>query len=156
MEIRPVRDGDAPALAALFFASVRQIAGRHYTAEQVAAWAPNVPAADGFIRRAGDGRTLLVAIGDDGQPIAYGDLEPDGHIDHIFCVPEAAGRGVGRQIYEALERAARSAGIGTLVVEASEPARRFFEKQGFTLIGRNDFQLNGVAIHNYTMRKALS
>jgi len=156
MEIRRFRDSDASALAEIFFASVRQIGGRHYTAEQVAAWAPGLPDADAYTRRASDGRTLLVATGENGQLIAYGDLEADGHIDHIFCSPEAAGRGVAGQLYEELERVARSAGINVLFVEASEPAKSFFQKQGFELIGRNDFELNGVAIHNYRMRKSLS
>ena len=156
MKIRLFRDSDAGALAAIFFSSVRQIGGQHYTAEQVAAWAPGLPDADVFTRRARDGRTLLVAIGENGQPIAYGDLAADGHIDHIYCSPEAAGCGVARQLYEELERVARSAGITVLFVEASEPAKRFFQKQGFELIERNEFKLNGVEIHNYQMRKALS
>lgn len=156
MEIRAFRDSDAPALAAIFFASVREIGRRHYTADQVAAWAPGVPDADDFVRRASDGRTFLVAIGEDGQPIAYGDLEADGHIDHIYCSPEAAGRGVARKLYEELERVARSAGINVLFVEASEPAKTFFLKQGFESIGPNALALNGVEIHNYRMRKALS
>jgi putative acetyltransferase len=156
MEIRPFRDSDARALAAIFFSSVREIGGRHYTADQVAAWAPSLPEADVLTRLASDGRTFLVAVGEDGQPVAYGDLEADGHIDHIYCSPEAAGRGVAKQLYEELERIARSAGINVLFVEASEPAKRFFQKQGFEPIGRNDFELNGVEIHNYRMRKSLS
>jgi putative acetyltransferase len=156
MGIRPFRDSDAPALAAIFFSSVREIGARHYTPDQVAAWAPGLPDADDFIRRARDGRTFLVAIGENGRPIAYGDLEADGHIDHIYCAPEAAGLGVARQLYEELERVARSAGILVLFVEASEPAKRFFLKQGFEQIGRDAFELNGVEIHNYRMRKALS
>lgn len=156
MEIRLFKDTDAGALAAIFYSSVRQIGGQHYTAEQVAVWAPGLPDPDVFTRRASDGRTFLVAIGENGQPIAYGDLEADGHIDHLYCSPQAAGRGVARQLYEELERLARCAGIDMLFVEASEPAKRFFQKQGFEPIGRTEFKLNGVEIHNYQMRKALS
>lgn len=155
MEIRLFRDTDARALAAIFFSSVRKIGGRHYTADQVAAWAPGVPDPDVFTRRASDGRTFLVALGESGQPVAYGDLEADGHIDHLYCSPEAAGRGVAKRLYEELEGDARSAGIAVLFVEASEPAKRFFQRQGFEPIGRNEFKLNGVEIHNYRMRKAL-
>ncbi len=155
MEIRLFRDTDAGALAAIFLASVRQIGGQHYTAEQVAAWAPELPDAGVFIRRARDGRTFLVAIGENGQPVAYGDLEADGHLDHIYCSPDVAGGGVADQLYEELERVARTAGINILFVDASEPAKRFFQKQGFELIGRCEFELNGVEIHNYQMRKAL-
>ena len=99
---------------------------------------------------------MLVAVGDDDQPVAYCDLEADGHIDHIYCAPEATGRGVAEQLYREIEQVARTSGMTAVFVEASEPAKRFFLKQGFRLIRRNDFQVNGVAIHNYIKRKALS
>lgn len=42
-----------------------------------------------------------------------------------------------------------------LYVEASEAARRLFERRGFTVDARNDFAIDGVAIHNYRMSKAI-
>lgn len=156
MKIRPFREGDAEALAEIFFTSVREIASHYYTPEQIAAWAPTLPEADSFARRAVDGRTLLVAVDAKNRPIAYGDLESNGHIDHFYCSPGVAGRGIAKRLYRELEAAARDCGASVIFVEASEPARRFFQKQGFELINRNDFQLNGVAILNYNMRKALS
>lgn len=39
--------------------------------------------------------------------------------------------------------------------EASELARRFFERKGFTLVERQDMILRGVPIHNYRMVKTL-
>ena len=134
---------------------MRHVAREHYSAEQVTAWAPAPPDADSFVRRARDGRTLLVAVAADDQPIAYGDLEANGHIDHLYCSPEAAGSGIAKQLYEELERLARSTGLTILFVEASEPAKRFFERQGFEVIRRIDFELQGVRVHNYAMQKAL-
>lgn len=155
MRIRPFRDDDAPALAALFHAAVHGIASHHYSAEQVRAWsaAPADPAR--FAARARDGRTLLVAADAADRPIAYGDVEADGHIDHIFCAPEHAGTGVAAAVYAALETAARARGVVRLYVEASEPARRFFLKHGFSELHRRDFEIGGTAIHNYAMEKAL-
>jgi putative acetyltransferase len=91
MRIRPFRPEDAPALAALFHAAVHGIAGHHYSQAQVDAWAPDVPGPARFLARASDGRSLLVAVDARGEPLAYGDLEADGHIDHLFCRPDAAG-----------------------------------------------------------------
>jgi len=156
MIVRPFELGDAPVLAQIFYRAIHEVARAHYSDEQVNAWAPTVPAAERFIARGTDGRTLLVAIDDDGDPVAYGDVEANGHIDHIFCKPEAAGSGVAAVLYDALEAAARARGIERLYVEASEPAQRFFLKRGFTTIERNDFVLNGVAIHNFRMEKNLS
>jgi putative acetyltransferase len=155
MRIRPFRDEDAPALAAIFHAAVHGVAARHYTQAQVRAWSPAPPDPARFAARAADGRTLLVAVDARGRPIAYGDVEGDGHIDHLFCAPEHAGSGVAAALYAALEAAARERGIGRLFVEASEPARRFFLKQGFAELHRRDFAIGGVAIHNHAMEKRL-
>ena len=42
------------------------------------------------------------------------------------------------------------------VTEASELARRFFERKGFVVLERQDKILRGVPIHNYRMAKTLS
>ena len=98
---------------------------------------------------------VLVAADESGHVVAFIDLEPDGHIDRLFCAPEAAGRGIASRLYEALEAAARAQGIERLFTEASELARRFFEPKGFTVLHRQDKILRGVPIHNYRMAKTL-
>jgi putative acetyltransferase len=155
MHIRSFRPGDAPALARIFHAAVHQIGGLHYSPEQVNAWAPAVPRPELFLERGADGRILLVAADDCDRPLAYGDLEKDGHIDHLYCRPDVAGTGVASALYDRLEVAAGDRGIGRLYVEASEPARRFFLRKGFIVIQRREFTLGGVAIHNFAMEKRL-
>jgi len=155
MKVRPYKPDDAPALVALFHAAVHEIARLYYSRAQVNAWAPAVPEVAQFQARAADGRTLLVAVDEEDVPLAYVDLEEDGHIDHLFCRPEFAGTGVAAMLYAALESAARARGIGLVYVEASEPARHFFAKQDFRLIGRRDFEIAGVAIHNFEMEKKI-
>ena len=156
MRVRPFKPGDEAKLAAIFHAAIHQIAARHYSPEQVAAWAPQVPDQSRFLARGTDGRILLVVVDDTGEPLAYGDVEADGHIDHLFCRPDVAGTGVTTKLYEALEQAARTNAIPLLFAEASEPARRFFAKQGFAVIERRDFEIAGVPIHNFRMEKRLA
>jgi putative acetyltransferase len=153
--IRVFLDEDADALAALFHASVRQIAIRDYSIEQVAAWSPSPPDATNYLSRSRDGRLILVAVNDDGEPVGYGDLEPDGHVDHLYCRPDVVGTGVGSALCAALEAAATERGIARLYLEASEAARRLLERRGFIVERRNDFTRNGVAIHNYRMTRTV-
>jgi putative acetyltransferase len=155
IRIRNGRAEDAEELAALFHASVRQIAGKYYSGEQVHAWSPAHPDPGRFVARIQDGRTFLVATAPDDSILAYGDLEANGHIDHLYARPDAAGTGIARLIYDRLEKAARDAGFERLFVEASEPASRFFARRGFHTVERNDFELAGVPIHNYRMEKQL-
>jgi putative acetyltransferase len=153
--IRAYEPRDAADLADVFFRSVRQVAISAYTAIQVRAWAPEPRTAEWAHREVSDGRLVLVAANAEDRPVAYIDLEPDGHIDRLFCAPEAAGQGIASRLYDAVEAAARDRGIRSLFTEASELARRLFERKGFAVVYRQDLVVRGVPIHNYRMAKAL-
>lgn len=153
--IRRYQPADAPQMAELYFESARRLGVRRYSPEQVEAWAP-APADPATVQaRAGDGRLTLVALNAKGEVIAYGDLEADGHIDHLYCRPDAAGRGVASALLDALVAQAVADGRERLHVEASELARGLFERSGFVVLHRRDFQVRGVPIHNYAMERLL-
>lgn len=154
--LRSYQAADARQLSELYFVSARTLGVRRYSPEQVAAWAPG-PADPTLVHaRASDGRTTLVAVDAEGIVLGYGDLEADGHIDHLYCRPEAAGAGVAAALLNALVATARDQAIERLFVEASELARGLFERNGFTISRRRDFEVRGVAIHNYAMERRLS
>ncbi len=156
MALRPYTAADAAAVANIFRRAIAAIGARDYSAEQCAAWA-GPPDDDGsrLDARLSDGRLALVAVDAGGRVVAFGDLEDDGHIDFLYAAPEAAGTGVAAGLYAALEAAGRAKGLTRLYSEASEAARRFFLKRGFTVLHRRDFDVRGVAIHNYAVEKKL-
>jgi putative acetyltransferase len=154
--IRPYQPKDAALLGAIFFDAVRKAGVRDYSEAQVVAWAPSIPGRTWFEARAADGRWILVAVNKADEPIAYGDLEPNGHIDHLYCCPEMIGIGIASALYDRLEQQARDRGITRVFAEASEAARRLFLGKGFTELKRRDLMLRGVKIHNYLMEKLLS
>lgn len=154
--IRPYAAGDAAALIDVFVRSVRGLGARDYTAAQVEAWASRIGGPERTHARCSDGRLVLVAVDPAGRALAFIDLEDDGHIDMLFCVPEAAGTGVASALHERLEETARRRGMARLYTEASEAARRFFLRRGFAVLRRRDFDIDGVAIHNYAMEKPLA
>jgi putative acetyltransferase len=149
--IRPYTAEDAPHLAELFFRSVRTLGLRRYSAEQVAVWAPGLPTPATVHRRATDGRLTLVAIDGSERRLAYGDLEPNGHIDQLFAHPRAAGLGTAGRVLDQLISHAVQWRLASLHTEASELACSLFAGRGFELRGRRDFERQGVAIHNYAM-----
>ncbi|WP_232475887.1 GNAT family N-acetyltransferase [Flavisphingomonas formosensis] len=149
--IRPYAEGDAPAMARLYFESARTLGPRRYAAAQVAAWAPAPADPARFHARATDGRLTLVAVDPAGALLAYGDLEADGHIDHLYCHPDAAGTGLAARLLDALLAHAAAEAMPRLHVEASELARSLFARKGFRVVRRRDFEIAGVAIHNYAM-----
>ncbi|NCN83283.1 MAG: GNAT family N-acetyltransferase [Sphingomonadales bacterium] len=153
MKIRPFQERDAELLAELFHASVHRLGSLDYSSAQLSVWSPAKPSASRYMKQASDGRIFLVAVDENDQPIGYGDLERNGHLDHLYCHPDFAGQGVGKAIYQQLEMAAKDQGISRLFVEASEAARRLFENQGFLIEKRLEHMIDGVLIHNYRMTK---
>lgn len=154
--IRPYRPDDAPHMAQLYYEAVRGLGRRDYSAAQVAAWAPAPLAPIDVLTRAADGRTTFVAADAGDQAVAYVDLEADGHVDHLYCHPDFAGQGVASRLLETVIQRAVEQGLTALHVEASELARPVFERHGFTVTARRDFEVRGVPIHNYAMRRELA
>lgn len=155
MMLRPYRRADAPHLVAILHDSVHAIDVRDYTKARRDAWSPAPMPPEQYHARVSDGRTVTVAVSNHDQPIAFIELEADGHIDCFYCHPEVAGSGVGRALFRQTRSNAIAAGVTRLYVEASEAARRFFRRKGFQVIARREFQLSGVSIHNYAMEKRL-
>lgn len=153
--IRRYEARDAAAVRSIFIDAVTGIAPSGYSTAQVESWAAEAGSVADTHARCSDGRLVLIAADPADNPVAFTDLEDDGHIDMLFCTPGWAGRGVASALYRELETLARRQNMKHLHVEASEIARPFFARHGFILTRRNDFEIGGVAIHHYTMEKPL-
>lgn len=157
--IRQFVEQDAQALADLTIAAIREVGTASYSAEQVAAWAARHPGAQRFLDRAAGGSTILVATDSDDAVVAYALLESDGHLDMLYCDPEHTRRGLADKLLAASEQHAREDRITRLYTEASELALPAFERAGYQVTHRRDFEIEGpngsVAIHNYAMEKCL-
>ena len=153
LSVRPYQASDAATLSALYEASVRTLGARDYSKAQIEAWASLTPSAEALDGRMADGRTRLVALADD--VAGFIDVEADGHIDLLYVAPAAAGLGVARTLLETAEALAPLSGAARLYAEASETARPVFERLGFSVVARREFEVGGVAIHNWAVEKAL-
>lgn len=153
--IRRFRDEDAQTMSVIYRRAVQEIAPKAYGPKQVAVWTGLEPSPARFAELMNDGRSCLVAVDDKDQPVAFGDVERDGHIDYLYASPDVAGTGIVTTLYAALEAEAKSQDIGKLYSEASELAKSFLLKQGFTVVERRDFEVNGVPIHNFAVEKRL-
>jgi putative acetyltransferase len=118
------------------------VSSADYTVAQVKAWVPEHLDPAQEHRRSSDGRLVLVAADENDRVVAFIDLEADGHIDRLYCAPEAVGCGIASQLYDTVEEAAREQAITRLYTEASELARRLFERKGFTVKERRDRAAN--------------
>nr|WP_137678496.1 GNAT family N-acetyltransferase [Parerythrobacter lutipelagi] len=153
--ICPYRESDAERLATIIKAAIQTIGPQAYLPEQVAAWAASHPGADNFRARAASGDKIFVAADMADNAAAYTLLQADGHLDHLYCHPDHTKRGLASLLLKTAEHYARQHDLAQLYTEASELARPTFERAGYRLVQRRDFELDGVPIHNYAMAKSL-
>lgn len=153
--IRTFEPSDAPRLTEIYLLAVETIGPQRYDAAQVQAWKSLAPSATSFQSLCVDGRIALVAESLGCGPIAFGDLRPDGRINYFYCRPDHTRTGATLMLYQRLESAARSLGLELISVEASEFARSFFERTGFSVQRKQDVRIGSVRIHNYAMDKKL-
>lgn len=156
MLIRPYNPGEENALLAIFQSSVRGLASRDYTPEQIDAWSPSEISAElreQWIERIQTNQPWVAEV--DGRLAGFADLQPSGYIDQFFVAAEFAGRGVGPALMRHLHAAASAQGIATLSAHVSLTAQPFFRRFGFVLERQQEPVVRGVALRNALMCKRL-
>lgn len=151
--LRPYKPSDAPALAALFRASIAELTGEDYEPEQQEAWMAAADDEAAFAARLGAHLTLVAVAG--GVPVGFISLKDDAHIDLIYVHPDAAGQGVARLLTDAAETLAAARGTKRLEVDASDTALGFFQHRGYVPERRNSVPRGDVWLANTTLCKAL-
>jgi GNAT superfamily N-acetyltransferase len=84
---------------------------------------------------------FVVVREDDGRPVGCGGIarfdETRGEVKRMYVVPEARGRGLGRQLLDELESAARRLGYRSVVLETGDlqaEAVGLYESAGYERI----------------------
>jgi N-acetylglutamate synthase-like GNAT family acetyltransferase len=152
--IRDYNANDAPEVTRLFYETVRTVNWADYSDEQVEAWVPSVPDPEEWHARMSARRTLVAEEGD--EVVGFAELEGDGHLDMLYVRKDTVGRGIGRELYQAIEREARSQSLERIFTEASITARPFFERHGFRVVREQTVSRRDVTMTNFAMEKPLS
>ena len=152
--LRPYRPSDVDALIALFRDSVRRVALRDYTPEQLRAWAPDAIDREGWARRCAEHRTWVAEI--DQCLVGFLELEAGGNIDMLYVDADRQRQGIARVLLERVETPAREAGLVRLFGNASLTARGFFERQGFYLVAAQTVLRADQTLANFRMEKSLT
>ena len=83
-----------------------------------------------------DGAEIVVGLDTSDKPAGFVTIDPNsGHLDQICVAPAERGSGLARALLNEAKR--RSPGMVELDVnEANGRARRFYEREGFSVVGR--------------------
>lgn len=158
MNIYPLRafiSDDINAIADIYHQAASKLGQHAYSPEQVSIWA-DYPRShfDEFEALVSQGHTL-VAVDEKNQPIAFGQLHPANHLTLLYVLPEYSRRGLGKQIYTALEAIALAKKQTSLSVTASKVSKGLFEQLGFELIEKEVSLRNNIPFERYNMVKVL-
>ena len=140
----------APRAAAPGLTVIAHAAKRHwgYPEEWLGRWADTltltpeyIATYPTFMARTPDGivgfyALILEPLGRPRRPAGAPALSSDAQLDHLWVLPAAMGRGIGRKLFEHAESCARENGATRLWVESDPHAEPFYRHLGMTVFGR--------------------
>ncbi len=139
---RPAGPRDVDALRGIYRASVAALGPAAYSPAQVAAWRAfaGQPGFADFVLAANTWITL-----DDDVPIGFCGIDDTGHVASLYLAPEACGRGLGETLLRAALARHPSPSAGQYRAEASVFSLPVFLRCGFSSIGVEHVERDGVA-----------
>jgi putative acetyltransferase len=149
--LRPYLPEDAPMLAEIFRASIEELTEDDYNPSQQEAWASAADDTEEFAERLGKHLTLIATA--NGAPVGFISLDGPTEIGLFYVHPAVAGQGAGTMLYDAVEKLSSSRGAAHLSVDASDTAREFFVRRGFSPEQRNTVSVGNEWLSNTTMKK---
>ncbi|MGQ0443849.1 MAG: GNAT family N-acetyltransferase [Beijerinckiaceae bacterium] len=152
--LRPYLPSDLPLLAEIRFAAIEELTVDDYDEAQRRAWASAADDDEAFAQTLERCLTLVALIGD--GPVGFIAMQKDGLIDQLYVHPAVARSGVASALVDAIEKLAASRGAATLVTDASDTAKPFFEAQGYQAVHRNTIEIDGHWLGNTRMKKVLA
>ena len=126
-DIRQATPDDADAVFAVHQRSVHALCAADYPAEHIAAWFTGRSPAM-YARPIAAGQMWVAEGG--GRLLGFVGAEP-GEVTLLFVAPEAAGQGVGRQLFEFALAVASQGFDGALTVVATKNSAAFYARFGF-------------------------
>ena len=152
--LRPFLPADAPVLAEIFAAAIEDLTGDDYTEAQQQAWIASSDDEAAFAERLAGELTLIATVG--GTPVGFAALRGKDKIDMLYVHPHVARQGVATALVDALEKLASARGAELLTVDASDTARSFFERRGYTAERRLTTTLGDEWLGGTAMQKHLA
>lgn len=152
--LRPFLPADVAIVAAIFVASVSELTSDDYTEAQQEAWVAAMEDEEALAKRLAGELTLVATLGE--SAVGFAALKGNSVIDMLYVHPAAARQGVATALVDALEKLAAARGAAALTVDASDTARPFFEKRGYTPEIRKTVALGDEWLGNTAMKKNLA
>jgi len=137
-EIVRARPEDAATLTEIAHAAKRHWG---YPEKWIAAWRDILTMKPEFLAA-----NIAFAAYEDGRTVGFYVLttETDGlHLDHLWIIPSAMRRGVGRALFEHAIAQAKDRGFASIKIEADPNAEGFYKRMGAARVGTSVSEIEG-------------
>jgi len=154
--VRRYAQADLEGAVALFGRAVHETAAADYTAEQLAAWAPEPPDLEDWRVRLAGGEVLVAE--QEGRLLGFIRFEQAERcvlIDLLYVLPEAQRHGIATALLERARGWAQQRQLDGLVADVSLTARPFMMRHGFTVAFEQSVDRHGVALRRFRMQRSL-
>jgi GNAT superfamily N-acetyltransferase len=155
MNIRRALITDTEQICRLHKASIRSLCCRHYTPDQIEAWAgPKQPEHYEWLIH----DLIVFVVEEGGDIIGFGALDAGAtEIRALYVAPDFVGHGVGSMVLEALESEARRLDRPRLGVSATLNSVAFYGARGYSSLGAGENVLpQGISLPCVRMEKTLA
>lgn len=152
--LRPMLPADVAVLAAIFQASIEELAAEDYDEAQREAWAAAADDEAAFGAKLGSLLTIVATV--QGAPVGFIALEGTEHVEMLYVYPRLARQGIGSLLYDAIEKLARGRGAKRIISDASDTARPFFEVKGFEAQHRETVEIGDCWLGRTRMQKTIA
>jgi putative acetyltransferase len=153
ISVSPYRPADTDSIIAVFQNSVRVTAHRDYSEAQVMAWAPDNLERARWVDRYSQRLTRIAEL--DGIPVGFADLEPEGHLDHIYVHSSHQRQGIATGLLWKDRKSGAGFGAHPALYRIQHYSPPFFDRYGFRVITPQTVLFNGEEFTNYRMEKLL-
>ncbi len=149
MIIRHANINDLEEILKLFVDTINNTCKNEYTKEQIEVWTSSVQNKEKWKNKI---RTQYFIVAElNTEIVGFGSLENESYIDLIYVHKDHLRKGIANLILDSLKNKAQEYGNKNLTSDVSKTARPFFERNGFIVVKKNEFNLNGILISNYRM-----
>ncbi|MGL4806178.1 MAG: GNAT family N-acetyltransferase [Bacteroidales bacterium] len=150
VDTRLAHFNDIEQIRLIYKDTIQQSNKYDYTAEQLEAWIKRGDNLEEWENRIQD-QYFVVAFEND-KVIGFASLRTDGYLSNVFVLPEYQSKGIGRLLYEKIEKHAKRMDMFQIISAVSVTAKPFFEKLGFDLVKKQTVNI-GIEVTNYLMQK---
>lgn len=144
---------DLDEITHLFSFTIRSVASKDYSAQEIASWSEGAKNTDNWLKRIDTHYYLLVKVNDILAGMAS--LDKSGYLDVIYVHPNHQGEGIASSLLDKMEKRAQYDGHSVIKSDVSITAKPFFLKKGYSVIKPQLVLCRGVVLRNYHVEKKL-